>query len=551
MREATPAKTGDPADDSAPDARWLLPRPVRFGVSLGSLVVLVVVLVQWTRSLAGDLHSIAGRYDFSTYYAAAYALRHNLHADIYNQAVLTQAGAAAHVLVQPPLAYTYPPLFALALSPFTLLSFQVLSRLWLVGNAALWLAVTALLTREIADLLRPALPSPRAAAVVEGPAGEPAPAGLRPLTTPARASGWRFLSRAAGVTTKIPGVPARELLDNPLLLLVVAVAVWLSLTFAPAGQTLLTGQINFLVLAPLALVPLLLRGGHDRWAGVAIAVAAILKFTPALLIVYLLLRRRWQAAAAAAIALAGLFALSAVVAGPGVAAASITQALHVGSGDATLGHNQALFAPLLLFIGLHAPASLAAATLAARLALVLLALALGYAIWRLPGAGAGWTSQRAADPDAVPAFAASDAAAYGVALCGLLLLSPTAWVHHYVWVLPAAAIALGLAIAGLVRASGTHHLPRAVVALGLTALSCAALGFSLPYDWDTNPHPAITHAGLLAWPLALLLRPLAALVVASLLAYFGYALHPRGTRARAAASGPNATPHEHEASPVS
>ena len=539
MREATPAAASDPAEDSARDTRWLMPRPVRIGVSVGSLVVSFVVLLQWMRGLVGDLHSIAGRYDFSTYYAAAYALRHNLHADIYSQTVLTQAGAAAHVLVQPPLAYTYPPLFALLLSPFTVLSFQVLSRLWLVGNAALWLLViTALLTREMSEHLRPVMRSPRVG--TGQPADGSAPRGLRPPSLPARAGRMPFFS---GLHRERAGAPVLELLDNPLLLLAPAIALWLSLTFAPAVQTLLTGQINFLVLAPLALVPLLLRGGHDRWAGVAIAVAAILKFTPALLIVYLLLRRRWQAAAAAVFVLVGLFALSALVVGPGVAGASITQALHVGTGDAALGHNQALFAPLLVFVGLHAPAQLAPATLLARVALVLLALALGYAIWRLPVAGAYRTPLHATDPGTAPDFTASDAAAYGLALCGLLLLSPTAWVHHYVWVLPAAAIALGLAVSWLIRALGTHHLASAVVSLSLTALACAALGVSLPNDWDTNPHPAFTHAGLFAWPLALLMRPLATLVLAGLLVYLGNVAHPSG-RAK------TATAHEHETSPV-
>ena len=481
MREATPSPTtaNTPGEELHP-RRWMGLRGVRWGLSLGSLVVLLVVLAQWARSLYSDAHSIAGRYDFSTYYAAAYALRHNLHANIYSQAVLSQAGAAGQVMVQPPLAYTYPPLFALLLSPFTLLSFRVLSKLWLFGNAALWLGITVVLAREIGLLLRPVL-----------------------------------ALRQVSVTRVTPGARVRGLLEDPLALVALALAAWLSLTYVPAAQTLLTGQINFLVLVPLALVPLLLRGGHERWAGAAVAVAAILKFTPAVLIVYLLLRRRWEAAAAALAVLVGLFVLSALAVGPGVAAASIGQALHVGTGDAGLGHNQALFAPLLLFVSLHAPGQLAAVTLLARGALVLLAVALGVVIWRLP-VGSRHVPVRM-DTEMGQSFTASDAATYGLALCGLLLLSPTAWVHHYVWVLPAAAIALGLAVAQLAGAAGTRRLMGAAARLALVVLACASLGVSLPYDWDTNPQPAITHAGLLSWPLALLLRPLATLLLACLL----------------------------------
>lgn len=350
-------------------------------------------------------------------------------------------------------------------------------------------------------------------------------------------------ARALGVT---PGTGVRGLLDGPLMLVALALAAWLSLTFVPAAQTLLTGQINFLVLVPLALVPLLLRGGHERWAGAAIAVAAMLKFTPAVLIVYLLLRRRWEAAATAVVVLTGLFVLSALAVGPGVTAASIGQALHVGTGDAGLGHNQALFAPLLLFVSLHAPGQLDIATLISRAALGLLALGLGVVIWRLPVVGARHAPLRMDAGVARPSFTTGDAAAYGLALCGLLLLSPTAWVHHYVWVLPAAALALGLAVAGVARALGTRQLAGAIVLLALVVLACASLGVSLPYDWDTNPQPAITHAGLLTWPLALLLRPVATLVLACLLALL--ARRPDGGRGgrpvAAPVDGPGVAPHE-------
>ncbi|MFI5272451.1 MAG: glycosyltransferase family 87 protein, partial [Ktedonobacterales bacterium] len=311
MLETTPA-TG--SGGVAPGPRRT--EAARLALALSSLAVLVVVSAQWLLGLYRAVHSIAGRYDFSTYYAAAYALRHDPHVNIYDPAVLAHAGAAANVLVQPPLAYTYPPFFAIVLSPFTLLSFRVLSRLWLFGNAALWLAVTLVLAREILLVLRPVA---NASVPVERPA------------TPLRA-------------TTLARLPRQLLRDDPWPLLALALAAWLCLSSAPAAQTLLTGQINLLVLAPLALVPLLLRRGHDRWAGAAIALATMLKFTPALLIVYLLLRRRWQAALAAVATLAALALASALVVGPGVALASIPQALHVGTGDASLGHNEALLA---------------------------------------------------------------------------------------------------------------------------------------------------------------------------------------------------------------
>ncbi len=441
------------SDAAGPQAPAFSPR-VRLAIALAALLALAVALLRWALLLEDAVHSIAGRYDFSSYYAAALALRNDPHANIYAESVIAHAGAAGNVLVQPPLLYTYPPLFAILLAPFTAVSFRILSRLWLVGNAALWLALTLLLAAEMYRLL--------------------------PRLSASRASARGNRDRAAA------------LVDDPLPLVAVAVAAWLCLPAAPAVQTLLTGQINFLVLAPLALVPLLLRRGHDSWAGAAIGLAAMLKFTPALLIAYLILMRRWRAIAGALIALAVLAAGGIAVVGPGVFFAALTQALRVGSGDATLGHNEALFAPMLTLLGNPAPAQVVAQLLS-----VALVVALGYVLWR----------ESAADPSADPEGDwARPAAGYGSALCALLLVSPSAWVHHYVWVLPAAASALGLGLAGALSASTAHAL---------------ALGYSLPYGWDTEPQPAQTSLlGLPLWPLLLEARALATLALALVLSYW-------------------------------
>lgn len=129
---------------------------VRVAMSLVAVVVSGWVLINWSLIAASILRT-SGRYDFSTYYAAAYALRHNLHANIYDAQVLAQAGAVGHTLVNPPLAYTYPPLLALVLSPFTFLPFKVLAGMWQVMNDVILLTVAVLLAREIAPDDRRAL----------------------------------------------------------------------------------------------------------------------------------------------------------------------------------------------------------------------------------------------------------------------------------------------------------------------------------------------------------------------------------------------------------
>ena len=436
----------------------------------GSLALLLYALVNWLLLLWRDLHSIAGRYDFSTYYAAAAALRANLHANIYDESVLARVGADAHTLVHPPLPYTYPPLFAILLSPLTFLSFRVVSRIWLLANAALWLGLVLLLANEVRVFLGARLAST-------------APADHRSSNPLARVwQRWR---------------------DDPAPLVALAATALLGLAFAPAVQTLALGQIDLLVLAPLALVPWLTRHGHERWIGVAIGLAAMLKLTPVLLIGYLLLRRRWQATLGALVTLAILAAVSAALVGPDHVLASIPQALRVGTGDATLGQNEALFAPLVTLITLQAPALAGIAQTLSHVLLVGIALWLAWFLWRAPLASskASGTLIR-------------EQAGYGIALCAMLLLFPTAWIHHYVWTLPALVIALGLIGAHLAKtlAHGddtTRDWRSALWLLLLLIVSSLALGWSLPYGWDTEQRPAVTHLlGLPLWPLLLELRSL-------------------------------------------
>jgi alpha-1,2-mannosyltransferase len=249
----------------------------------------------------------------------------------------------------------------------------------------------------------------------------------------------------------------------------------------------------------------------------------MLKLTPALLIVYLLLRRRWEAAAAAVVLLAALAATCTVIVGPGVTLASLGQALSVGTGDAGLGHNEALFAPLLTALG--ASPIIGLARLGARTVTIGLALALGYWLWRGPPAGVVRQEDREH----------AESAGYAIALCAMLLLSPTAWVHHYIWVLPAAAIALGSALRCALTSTVAVSSARAWTALALVVLACVALGWSLPDGWDTTPQPAVTtYVGLPLWPLLLELRPFGALALAGVLAWW-YA-QPVGTRASSTTS---------------
>ncbi len=439
----------------------------RIVVSLIAVAVSAVTLISWVLRVASMLRG-GGRYDFSTYYAAAWALRHDIHANIYDASVLAQAGTTAHTFVSPPLPYTYPPLFAILLSPFTVLSFKTLAALWLALNCALWLAVALALAREIALLL-----------------------------------GGRIHLSDGDTAHKRTLI---ALFADPIPLVALALALLLCLPSEPAIQTALTGQINLLVLLPLALVLELERRGHLRWVGAMIAIAAMLKFTPAILLLYFVLRRRWQVVFAGLAVLAALVLVCVVVVGPGVALASVGQALHVGTSDASLGHNEALLGPLVGLLTAAFPGAQSFFRGLETVVLIVLALAVGFVLWR------SWRPSGVAVADQE-----KDAAGYGMALCAMVILWPTVWVHHYVWALPAAAIALALAILWIPRHRGVGR-----VALPLfTALCCYLLVVMLPYQWDTATSPAVTtYLGLPLRPLLLSLRALGTLGILGLLCYW-------------------------------
>ncbi|HLY31632.1 MAG TPA: glycosyltransferase family 87 protein [Ktedonobacterales bacterium] len=455
-------------------------------------VTLLVVVGHWALTVVGYLSSESGRYDFSTYYAAAAALRANLHATIYDPATMARAGAQNHTLVNPPLPYTYPPLFAILLSPFTVLSFRVLSRLWLLTNEALWIVLTFFFASELRLLLGNVLrrqPQASAAIAVAGASGSVAAGPMQP--------------QASGL---------RQLLDDPTPLVALAIAAVVSLGFEPAYQTIMTGQVNFLVLALLAPVPLLSRQRHERWVGVLLALATLLKFTPAILIVYLVLRRRWEALLATLVALAGVSLLCIAVVGPGVFFAAIPQASQVGAHDALNNHNEALLAPLGVALGPTARSSLTF-KLVEYLTLGALALAIGVVLWWAPARGPVATASM--DAQAKRIHNEVEALTYGMALCAMVLLSPTIWVHHYLWLLPAVFIGLGVTLRRVLETpliAGVRL--RAWGLLALITLATLALGWGLPYGWDSDPHPRHTSLfGVTLWPGLLEQRPLGGLAL--------------------------------------
>ena len=203
----------------------------------------------------------------------------------------------------------------------------------------------------------------------------------------------------------------------------VGLAVPVVYLLEPVRSTIGLGNVNlFLGALVLADVVALRRG--SRWAGIGIGLAAALKLTPAVFVLYLLLTRRWRPALTAVGTFLAAAAFAFAVA-PGTSwqywAREVWQTSEVATPDSP--NNQSL---LGMFARLADPG---------RPSTVLWALAAGgvlaLAMWR-----------------AVRAFAQGDELV-GVTVTGLAacLISPLSWSHHMVWVVPAVVVLLDIAAA--------------------------------------------------------------------------------------------------------
>ncbi|MEU1073379.1 MULTISPECIES: glycosyltransferase 87 family protein [unclassified Streptomyces] len=190
------------------------------------------------------------------------------------------------------------------------------------------------------------------------------------------------------------------------LLAATAAGLWLE----PVFQTLLFGQIN-LALTCLVLGDLTRPPGSPG-KGFATGVAAGIKLTPALFLLYALLRGRWREAGAGAAAFAGTVLLGGLVL-PGASVDFWTRRLFETErvGKVWIVDNQSLQG--LVARLLHTPAPGAA----------------GVAVAALVAVTGLWIARRAPER-------------WGVLVTALtaLLVSPVSWSHHWVWCVPLLAV---------------------------------------------------------------------------------------------------------------
>ncbi len=211
---------------------------------------------------------------------------------------------------------------------------------------------------------------------------------------------------ALGVVVEV----LRRRLDLPPLAVVPVVVAGVALE--PFLRTVLLGQVNAVLIALVVLDCLVVPARHRGWL---IAIAAGVKLTPAVFVVWFLLRREWGAAARAAVG--GLLTLGiGFVVSPGPSWFYWTGGFgdlgRFGAASVLGTDNQSLSAAAARLLGLTSVPTL----------LVV---------------GCGVVAVGAASATARACLGRGDevGALLAVALGGLLA-SPVSWSHHWLWVLP-------------------------------------------------------------------------------------------------------------------
>jgi len=179
----------------------------------------------------------------------------------------------------------------------------------------------------------------------------------------------------------------------------------------PVWQNATFGQVNtFLMLAVVADV----LGPRGRTAGVLVGLAAGVKLTPLVFVVFLALAGRRPDAARAALVFAGTVVVGHLVL-PGSTAAYWSDDLLRPSrvGPPALAHNQSVLGVLARLLDGRPPTLL---WLAITVPVCVAVLLVGVACWR----------------------AGDRVLGLGVASLAMLLASPVSWSHHWVWAVPLA-----------------------------------------------------------------------------------------------------------------
>jgi Glycosyltransferase family 87 len=489
---STPAEPGAPVETPAPaGAAAPVQAEAQAGLAqLGALRALVPIvagfiaapsIVWWIGQAAAFLKDPGG-YDFCIYFAAALALRDNPHANVFDLHVI-QAAAQAHHAVVPLAPYLYPPLLAIALGPLTRLPYIQAARIWAELNLAFWVLATIVLAR----VLTQALPA--------APATPPGQTSVQ-LSPPAR-----------GRPRWLPGAWRRP---SDMAILASGLAVFASMSHEPTGKGVALGQVSTLIYLLLVLVPWLLRRRMPELAGVALALATVIKVYPIVLLGYFLLRGRWRLVAGAL----ACFLLAFVVMARAVGIQGVLASRNILSvaGQHGLAANNQSLAHVPIWIAAELGRDPGPKTMESGYVLIASVTAV-FALGMLTMMWRGLRTRHAPLPG-LQAGGPLELVGYAWAICTMLLISPIVWEHYGSWLLPAFALCLGFAVRVLAQPregrGGQSGVAPAMFAAIAVIVAYALTSRLFPFGYDAegslSPGPYVMHLALR--PLFMVLRPL-------------------------------------------
>lgn len=225
----------------------------------------------------------------------------------------------------------------------------------------------------------------------------------------------------------------------------------------PVRETYTFGQINFILTMLVVLDLLVLVPRRSRFAGVLIGLAAAIKLTPAIFIVYLVLTRRWRAAVGAVVGAVAACAAGVLATGWRPSwhfwTSLLWQTGRVGRVDRV--QDQSLNGLLARLARPHDPAPW--------VLIVLTVVVLAYGLWRAR----------------VAALAGDETT--GLTLTGFVgaLVSPLTWTHHLQWFVPALIVLLNV----VTNPAYPKVRRRAYGAMGVVIYATVACSVVTWYDW--------------------------------------------------------------------
>jgi Glycosyltransferase family 87 len=245
----------------------------------------------------------------------------------------------------------------------------------------------------------------------------------------------------------------RRSLELPLNLELIAQMVIFLLLSSPLFMQLFHGQWNLILLLINTLAWAAERSGRPAWAGVLLGVATAIKLYPGFLFLYFLARRRWTGVIVGALAFGMLTGLTAAVLGTETYRVYIQEVLPTLATVRSSWYNASLVSFWTrLFDPLTAEEHvlpLWRSRMALRVAILLSALAVIITVARVVRSA---KTRTALDH------------AFGVAVTGMLLLSPATWDHSFLLLLLPISILL-------------NDPPPSEAAKALLAVSLAAIWF--------------------------------------------------------------------------